>query len=488
MQFSIATGTLTILLLLCLSSPSTGQDISAYELISRDDVFPRELRAAAERIGLSQTLPKLDCGVEYIRRQNGEDVVYRRGPIDLHQSSLYGTERDAGGRGKQPAASDSRGQVFQGGLLVDLPRAGETDQELPLAPRSYRYMLRTALVPISYKDAILTAEVLLERAVVSIEHDRLIVHGSEVFSRTVELQGNLPLKFDLPSWEASLPDGGAAVPTSLQEAVLITLEIPRHFGLPENLPEPFAERTLLTYAVPKPSVVRLTIRIKDEELLIDEGRREPGTYEYVWNADDLPDDEYTAVFTATDTQGKELFRDERRMVKAHNAPNWTGKQPAIVRRAHNGLVAGVESGMAYQLPADEARALRNMLTHAVFRLGYRFSPSWEAGILIGQEAFHEKPGPEVDIDRISDYGGVVGYTYGYAGSYLRWTLAPAFIQPYVEMGVGLSSAALLPLVSVGVKAELIPRLEVYLGSVAMFHLKTVVSKKLGFHYGLNVRF
>ncbi|MBR9977319.1 MAG: hypothetical protein KFH87_04455 [Bacteroidetes bacterium] len=488
MQCTIATGTLTILLLLSLYSPSAGQDIYAYELVARDDVFSRELSAAAERSSLSQTLPKLDCAVEYIRRQNGEDVVYRRGPIDLHQSSLHGADPDAGRRGKQPASSDSRGQVFQGGLLVDLPRAGETDQELPLAPRSYRYMLRTALVPISYKDALLTAEVLLERAVVSIEDDRLIVHGSEVFSRTVELQGNLPLKFDLPSWDASLPEGGAAVPTSLQEAVLITLEIPRHFGLPENLPEPFAARTLLTYAIPKPSVVRLSIRIRDEELLIDEGRREPGTYEYVWNANDLPDDEYTAVFTATDTQGKELFRDERRMVKTHDARNWTGERPAIVRSIHNGFMAGVESGVAYQLPADEARALSNMLTHAVFRLGYRFSASWEAGLLIGQEAFHEIPGPEVDIDRIPDYGGVVGYTYGYAGSYLRWTLASTFIQPYVEMGVGLSSAALLPQMAVGVKAELIPRLEVYLSSVAMFHLRNVVSKKLGFHYGMNVRF
>jgi hypothetical protein len=486
---SITRGILTVLLLLCLSMMSSGQDISNYELVSQDDVFPRALDEAAERIGFDQSLPQLDCGVEYIRRQHGEDVVYRRGPIDLHQSTLHeSTVQGSSRRGKQPAASDSRHQVFHGGLLVDLPRAGETDQDLPLAPRSYRYMLRAALLPIRYEDATLHAEVLLERAVVSVEHDRLIVHGSEVFSRTVALQGNLPLKFDLPSWDASLPEGGSAVPTSLQEAVLITLELPRHFGLPENLPDPFSERTLLTYAVPKPSLVRLSIRIEDEELLLEEGKREPGTYEFVWNAGDYPDDDYTAVLTATDIQGRELFRDERKMVKSREAPNWTGERLFVIRQGQQGLVAGVESGVAFQFPVDDAQAMRNMLTHAVFRLGYRFSQTWEAGILVGQEAFHEIPGPEVDIDRIPEYGGVVGYTYGYAGSYLRWTLASSFIRPYVELGVGLSGEALLTQTAIGVKAELMPHLEVYLSPVAMFHLKTAVSRKLGFHYGMNVRF
>jgi hypothetical protein len=468
--------------------PVAAQDISTYSLQRDDDIFQRELATAIARSPLGSALPRLDCAVEYIRRQNGEDVVYRRGPIDLHQESTAFDRAPDVRRGSQPASSESHDQVFRGGLLVDLPRAGETDAELALAPRGYRYMLRVALVPLRYENATLDAQVLLERAVVSEEQGTLIVHGSEVFSRNVELQGNLPLKFDLPEWDASLPDGGRAVPTSLQEAVLLTLETPRHFGLPENLPEPFSERTLLTYAVPQKSIVRLAIQVRGEERVLDEGVRQAGTYEVVWNAGELPDDQYDATFSAADLDGRQLYHDTRTLRKSHSADNWTGQRRALLRSDGGRLVAGVESGVAYQLPSDDVRALRNMFTHVLFRIGYRFTPRWEAGLVIGQEAFHETPGPDVDIDRITDYGGVVGYTYGYAGGYVRWTLSSSFLQPYVEAGAGLSSAAGIGLIAAGVKAELIRNLEIYLSPAAMFHLKDAASTKIGIHYGMNVLF
>ncbi|MFZ1731788.1 MAG: hypothetical protein WBQ23_15930 [Bacteroidota bacterium] len=471
-----------------LPARAAAQDISAYELIAGEDAFQRELASAVARTTMTGSLPRLDCAVEYLRRLNGEEVVYRRGPIDLHQELFIPTDDNDLRRGTQPAASESSEQLFRGGILVDLPRAGETDQELALAPRRYRYMLRAALVPTGYKDGTLNAQVLLERAVVTEEGGKLILHGSEVFSRNVELEGNLPLKFDLPEWDASLPEGGRAVPSSLQEAVLITLEIPRHYGMPENLPEPFAKSTLLTYAVPQTSLVRLSIQVHGEEKILEEGLRQAGTYDVVWNAADLPDAEYNAVFTASDTDGKELYRDERTLRKSHDAENWTGQSAPRMRGIDGAFVAGLESGVAYQLPADNAKALSNMFTHVVFRLGYRFSTAWEAGIMVGQEAFQEVPGPEVDIERITNYGGVVGYTYGYAGAYLRWTIGSAFLRPYVEMGTGLSSSAPVAELAAGVKAEIIRNLEVYVSPAVLLHLKSDPSSKIGIHYGMNVRF
>lgn len=468
--------------------PAYGQDISNFTMQAGEDVFLRELSAAVSRSGLTTTLPQLDCAVEYIRRQNGEDVVYRRGPIDLHQEYFSSTTSQSERHGTQPASAETPDQVFRGGLLVDLPRAGETDQDLALAPRGYRYMLRVALVPMRYENATLGAKIFLERAVVTETEGRIVVHGSEVFSRDVELEGNLPLKFDLPVWDASLPDGGRAVPTSLTEAVLITLETPRHFGLPENLPEPFAQRTMLTYAVPQTSFVRLSIQVQGQDRVLEEGLRQAGTYEVVWNAADIPDDDYAATFTASDLDGKELYRDERTLSKSRDAENWTGVSGTLLRREPGGFVAGIESGVAYQLPADDIRAMRNMFTHVVFRFGYRFSPRWEAGLIVGQEAFHETPGPDVDIDRIADYGGVVGYTYGYGAAYLRWTLASTVLQPYVELGAGASSAAALGQLAIGVKAELVRNLDVYFSPAALFHLKSETSTKIGLHYGMSVRF
>ncbi|MDX9757643.1 MAG: hypothetical protein RBU27_00640 [Bacteroidota bacterium] len=480
---SVVAGLVTV-----LSAVATGQDISSYTLQNDSDVFHRELSAAVARGAMPSALPKLDCAVEYIRRQNGEDVVYRRGPIDLHQESLTASSASASRRGTQPASAETTEQVFRGGLLVDLPRAGETDQDLALAPRGYRYMLRVALVPMRYERATLHAQVFLERAVVTEDNGKLVVHGSEVFSRTVELVGNLPLKFDLPEWEASLPDGARAVPTSLHEAVLITLETPRHFGLPESFPEPFAERTLLTYAVPRASHVRLSIQVHGEERVIDAGPREAGTYEVVWNAADLPDREYDATFTASDAQGTVLYTEGRTLRKSRTAENWTGARGTIMRSERGAFVAGIESGVAYQLPADDARALRNMFTHVVLRLGYRFSARWEVGVTVGQDAFHERPGPDVDIERISEYGGVVGYTYGYAAAYLRWTLPSSVLQPYIEVGAGASSAAALAQLGFGIKAEILRNLVFHLGPSAMVHMRSEPSTKLGLQYGMSVRF
>ncbi len=90
----------------------------------REDGRTRERQFIVSRSALTTTLPQLDCAVEYIRRQNGEDVVYRRGPIDLHQEYFSSTPAQSERHGTQPASSETPDQVFRGGLLVRHGRVG----------------------------------------------------------------------------------------------------------------------------------------------------------------------------------------------------------------------------------------------------------------------------------------------------------------------------------------------------------------------------
>ena len=87
------------------------------------------------------------------------------------------------------------------------------------------------------------------------------------------------------------------------------------------------------------------------------------------------------------------------------------------------------------------RSMRNMFTHIAARIGYRFNGHFEIGLVAGEDAFHEVPGPRVDVDRISDYGGVVAYTYGYVGPYARIAFGAAALQPVTDLTVAFSNAA-----------------------------------------------
>jgi hypothetical protein len=487
-----------ITLLACLLLAGGGflraQDITPYTLRSgEEDIFQREVDAALALTPMAERLPRLGCTVEYLRRLDGDEIVYRRGPIDMHQHGQLGAVTAAGtssGTGTRPISpDDAASSHFTGGILVDLPRPGESGKAQALLPEPYRYMLRVALIPQSYDDGTLTAVVFLERAVVRKNGTDLELYRSEVFSRTVELNGNLPLKFDLPEWDSSLPGGGEAVPASLREGVLLTLETPHQFSMPGSYPQPFRERTRLTYAVPQTSLVRLTIAVRGEERVLDEGLRKPGTYDVVWSADELPDDSYTASFTAKDAEGQTLFSERHTLVKQQNAESW---QPEAVTTLHRSgtrrFVISTESGVAYQLPGDNARALRNMFTHVVLRLGYRVSRSFEVGLVVGQDAFHETPGPEVDVDRIADYGGVVGYTYGYAGPYLRWRPGGGSLQPFLQLSAAFSDSAPLAEAAFGLQVQVFRQVDLYVAPAALVHLRKESSTKLGVHYGMQVQF
>ncbi|MDT8324904.1 MAG: hypothetical protein RRA94_12390, partial [Bacteroidota bacterium] len=225
---------LLVAMLLTAGGGMQAQDVTPYTLRSgEEDIFQREVNAALARAPMDERLPQLSCTVEYLRRLDGDEIVYRRGPIDMHQHGGMGniaatssavTSSAVGTRPISP--DDASSSFFTGGILVDLPRAGESGEPQILLPAQYRYMLRVALIPQRYVDGTLTAVVYLERAVVREDGEELELFRSEVFSRTVELDGNLPLKFDLPSWDSSLPGGGEAVPERLREGVLLTLETP----------------------------------------------------------------------------------------------------------------------------------------------------------------------------------------------------------------------------------------------------------------------
>jgi len=481
-------------MLLFISMEAKSQDISDLNISADEDVFERELRIALTSMQ-AVSLPRLDCAIEYIRRLDGEDIVYRRGPIDLHQKRSVPPIREESMRGSYPASGTEGTQTFSGGLLLELPRAGETGEDLAFSPMTYKYMLRVAVLPASYEGSTLVAKVLLERAVVSRDENSLRVLNSEVFSRNVELEGNLPLKFDLPAWDASTPDGIPLVPISLQEAVLITLETPRHFALPPNIPEPFAGTTQLSYALPEKSLVRLSIRIHDGERVLDEGERNAGTYDVTFNADDLPDDSYTAVFSVRDTRGNELFRDERVVTKNKYAqppppelPRSITDRSVTMHRERFPYTVGVESGVSYQFPTDKAKAMRNMFTHVAVRAGYKALPWLEIGIVAGQDSFHETPDDNVDIERISDFGGVVAWTYGYAGPYLRITTARDNLVPFIQFSAVWSDTATASEFAAGLRTALFRHVDVYLGPSILAHFRDEISTKVGIHYGMTVRF
>jgi hypothetical protein len=154
----------------------------------------------------------------------------------------------------------------------------------------------------------------------------------------------------------------------------------------------------------------------------------------------------------------------------------------------SGLAISLESGVAYQMPGDDIRPMRNMFTHLAFRAGYRFSSAFEAGLVAGQEAFNERPGDNVDIDRITDFGGVVAYTYGYIGAYARYTPGHTLIQPLIQASAAFTDAAALTEISAGIRAAIHPHLSVYLAPSFMVHFQSSASSKIGVHYGAEVRF
>ena len=483
--------------LLCISISAIAQDVSRYSITDSGDLFKREVDAAILRAGNAITLPRIDCAVEYLRREGGEEIVYRRGPIDLHLSHIPIKEAGTPPGGASPASAEGAPSNFQGGLLLDLPRAGETPDDLAISPSGHRYMLRVAIIPESYTGATLKARVILERAVVTQELERLRIVSSEVFSRPIELEGNLPLKFDLPTWEAVSSDGKPLVPASLQEAVLLTLETPRYFALPPNLPEPFNGRTQISYAVPVQSYVKLSIRVRGEEKILDEGQREAGAYDIAWNSGEIPDGGYTANFVAKGSNGEVLFQDERSLTKSVDVPKTAPPQMRTTDPAQTILPihserhmfsAGIESGISYQYPSDNARSLRNMFTHVAFRAGLRLTSWLEVGIIAGQDAFHETPDETVDVQRISDYGGVVAWTYGYAGPYVRLLPSQRKIAPFLQVSTVWSDVATAAELAGGVRISLWPQIEGYVGPALMAHFRDEISTKIGIHYGMTVRF
>jgi hypothetical protein len=473
------------------------QDISRYSVSDGGELFRREVNQALRAVTGRMELPRLDCAVEYLRRDSADAIVYRRGPIELHLSNVQVKERGALPQGGAPASAEQSPPNFLGGMLLDLPRAGETSEALALNPEGHRYMLRVAIIPEGYSSSVLRARVILERAVVTEEGDSVRVINSEVFSRPVELEGNLPLKFDLPPWDVLASDGQPLLPEALREAVLLTLETPRHFALAPNFPEPFNGRTRISYAVPTQSYVKLAIRLQGEEQILDEGRREAGIYDISWNSGSIPDGSYTAVLEARNENGAALYRDELPMTKSASAADIVQRPvtthaspalPAMLQQEYQLFSAGIESGLSYQFPSDAAKGFRNMFTHMAFRAGIRVTRWMELGIVAGQDAFHEYPSDNVDVEKISDFGGVVAWTYGYAGPYVRLLASSRHVMPFLQLSAVWSDAATGAELTAGIRAALLPQIEAYIGPTVFSHFRNDVSTKIGLHYGMTVRF
>ncbi len=129
-----------------------------------------------------------------------------------------------------------------------------------------------------------------------------------------------------------------------------------------------------------------------------------------------------------------------------------------------------------------------MFTHMAMRLGYAVSPSLELGVLLGQDSFNEQPGPNVDIDRIVDYGGVVPYTYGYFGPYFRLKFGNASVQPMLVGSVAFSSLAPMTELGFGINATIFSRIRLFIIPDVLIHFREQVSTKVGLVYGISAGF
>lgn len=471
------------------------QDINRYRVLSDTDLFQREWARMTARTPALPSLPMLDCAVEYIRRSEGKDIVFRRGPIPLEQHHVERRPTE----GQPETGSVTMGSPsFIGGLLVDRPRAGEAFGWLSTASDERKYMVRVAMVPISYENAVLHAWIVLERAEVSSDSTTVTVLHSEVFSHEAYLRGNEPMHFPLPVWEQD-SSSIVGIPSVLEEGVLITLETPRFFGFSQNVPEPFSDGTAITYAVPKKSHIRLSIRVKDRDEVVDAGVKDAGRYRVVWEPTQVEDGSYQAILTAEDSTGSLLHESALPLTKERRAASLhSGADHGSVTRPPNDqpLIAsvprfrlGLAGGVAYQLPGDQELPLRNMFTHLALRLGYRLSETMEAGLMMGQDAFHETPNSSIDIDRIDRYGGVVGYSYAYLGVYVqRVSASPRTLGTAARLSFLLSSEAPITEAGFGLVTEILGGLRIMLMPTVMMHLRSEISTKLGLEYSAQVRF
>jgi hypothetical protein len=482
---------LTALAIALCGAVASAQDIAGFRIQERDNIFARETESSLAVSPTVDNFPVLDCAIEYIRRQDGKDIVYRRGPISLHQRGLNRPELTPLTSGTQPASevSDASKPYFTGGIIVDLPKTGEASDHLSQQADYRYYMLRVSLIPQSYKDGVLSNRILLERSIVTIDGDIVQVLNSEVFSHSIEIKGNEPLNFTLPAWEKEDDQHHPLIPKSLEEALLVTLETPRFYAFSENYPEPFSTSTRIQYSVPVSSTISLTIRTDDKDKIIDAGHREPGTYQVLLDGAGLPEGRLRANLVATTDEGTPLHDGSLEITKSKDAPefsppHYTASAPSFLER----FALSLESGFAYQFPVDQAKSMRNMFTHIAFRLGYRVSSFLELGAFGAQDAFHEHPGPEVDTARIADYGGVVGYVYGSFGVYSRMVFGSRSLQPLAQMSVGFTNTAAISDIGIGVRAYVFSRLQLTVLPTVTMHWKNEVSTKIGIQYGMMLRF
>ncbi len=468
------------------------QGISGYTVLQKNDLFRKSImRSIAESADFA-SFPVVDCSVEYLRRNRGKEIVYRRGPVALDQFAPMRNLDMRYASASQPAAEfDYSGSTtFVGGMIVDLPRAGETAGLVAAASGEFSYMMRIAMVPKAYEHGLLTAEIFIERAIVDVYGDTLNVRSSEVFSKYIQVRGNTPLNFSLPRWEA---DGGlnalSYVPENLEEDVLVMLETPHNLGFSQNFPNPFTSKTRISYAVPVEARIKLTINVQGTEVLVDEGVKQPGIHHLVWNADDEEDGTYTATLNVDNMLGEHLGTQQLLLSKESGSNDFHERPFTMQANAlGSNFRISSESSVGYQFPVDSKYKMRYMFTHVAVRLGYQFNPYLEIGALIGQEAFNEHPSDDVDTEAINDFGSTIGRTYPYGGGYLRYFADIVGIHSVTQVSLGFTRSAPLVDFGIGFRSEFIPQLELFVLPSVTLHLKNSASTKLGFQYGLRARF
>ena len=93
-------------------------------------------------------------------------------------------------------------------------------------------------------------------------------------------------------------------------------DVPSEFSLSQNYPNPFNPTTTITYAVPIPSAVRLTVfdLLAREVALLVNGRVDAGTHSVTFNVSNLASGVYFYRIDATASSGKRFTQTKKMLI------------------------------------------------------------------------------------------------------------------------------------------------------------------------------
>lgn len=102
----------------------------------------------------------------------------------------------------------------------------------------------------------------------------------------------------------------------MEKEVLSTIDIlPDEFKIQNITPNPFADKTTISYTVEKDSKVKIIIynTFGGLEVTLVYGNKQKGVYEVDWIADEIEPGTYTCILEAESFTEDEIYRDTKKI-------------------------------------------------------------------------------------------------------------------------------------------------------------------------------